>query len=157
MISENFKNKWKFVQTSIFWTLLLIVIIWVYCAFQYCCIFSFLVDSVSKFIALTWACRVNLADLSWGGWVFRGSGEKKGFSIVALSSFILYFEFCVQILVVDWSNNIRTLRNQFQMLFVTNGSWKFGVGRKGGYWGFPLKTDPCFSPGLILFPSFAAV
>ena len=76
--SDNFENKWKFVETS-FWTLL-IVIIWVYSVFQYCCIFSFLVDSVGKFIALTWACRVNLADLSWGSWVFRGSGEKKGFS-----------------------------------------------------------------------------
>ena len=72
------------------------------------------------------------------GGFLEGPGGKKVLAIVALSSFILYFEFCVQILVSpcglkDGSNNIRLLRNKFQMLNVTNRSWKFGVGRKGGY------------------------
>ena len=79
------------------WDTLLIVIIWVYSGFQYCCIFSFLVDSVGIFIA----------DLGSGRWDFRGA-------IVALISFILYFEFYEQILVPpsglkDGSNNTKKL------------------------------------------------
>ena len=80
--------------------------------------------------------------------------EKKVSAIVALSSFILYFEFCVQILVPpsglkDGSNNICPLRNQFQLLFVTNRRWKFGVGRKGGYRETPIK-EGTFSVFLVL-------
>ena len=74
--------------------------------------------------------------------------EKNVSAIFALSSFILYFEFCVQILVLsglkDGSNNIRPLRNQFQMLNVTNRSWKFGVGSEGGYQGTPIKEGTLF-------------
>ena len=95
------------------------------------------------------------------GGFLGGLGGKKVSAIVALSSFILYF--CVQILVPpsglkDGSNNIRPLRNQFQMLNVTNRSWKFGVGWKGGsrVEGLPLGKEPCFSPEFILFPSSAA-
>ena len=70
--------------------------------------------------------------------------KRKVLAIVVLSFFILYFECCVQILVPpsglkDGSNNIRPLRNQFQMLNMTYRSWKFGVGRKGGY-----QVTPCF-------------
>ena len=109
-----------------------------------------------------WACIVDHADLSSGRWVFRGPGGKKKVSaIVALSSFILYFKFCVQILVPpsglkDRSNDIRPLRNQLQMLNVTNRNWKFGVGRKGGYQVTPLRKEPCFTLRFILFPSSVA-
>ena len=82
-------------------------------------------------------------------------GIKWVFEIVPLS-FILYFEFCVQILVPpsglkDGYNNIRPLKKQFQMLFVTNRRWKFGVGRKGGYQETPLRKELCLSPRFILF------
>ena len=81
--------------------------------------------------------------------------EKKVSEIVALSSFILYFEFCVQILVLpsglkDGSNNICPQRNRFQMLNVKNRRWKFGVGRKGGT---PIKEGTC-SVFLVLLSLF---
>ena len=81
--------------------------------------------------------------------------KRKVLAIVVLSFFILYFECCVQILVPpsglkDGSNNIRPLRNQFQMLNMTYRSWKFGVGRKGGY-----QVTPCFLRDLY-FSQFAA-
>ena len=82
--------------------------------------------------------------------------EKNVSAIFALSSFILYFEFCVQILVPpsglkDWSNSIHQLRNQFQMLNVTNRSWKFGVGRKGRSRDSHLGRNPVFLPELYSF------
>ena len=43
--------------------------------------------------------------------------------------------------------------NQFQMLNVTNRSWKFGVDGREGIEGLPLRNEPCFSSGFILFPS----
>ena len=43
--------------------------------------------------------------------------------------------------------------NQFQMLNVTNRSWKFGVDGREGMEGLPLRNEPCFSSGFILFPS----
>ena len=75
------------------------------------------------------------------------------------SSFILFFEFCVQILVPpsglkDGSNNIRPLRNQFQMLNVTISSWKFGVGRKGGYRGTPIKKGTLFFSWIYTLSEF---
>ena len=102
---------------------------------------------------------------SWSGCfkvrrrVVGQGGMKWVFEIVPLS-FILYFEFCVQILVQssglkDGSNNICPIRNQFQMSFVINRSWKFWVGRKGGYGRTTLRKEPCFSPGFILFLSSA--
>ena len=36
------------------------------------------------------------------------------------------------------------------MLNETNKSWKFGVGREE----LPLRKEPCFSPGFMLFSSF---
>ena len=87
--------------------------------------------------------------------------EKKVLAIAALSSFILYLEFRVQILVLssglkDGSNKIRPLRNQFQMLNVTNRSWKFGVSRKRGYRGTPSKEGTLFFSLIYTFSEFAA-
>ena len=83
--------------------------------------------------------------------------EKKVSAIVALSSLILYFKFCVQILVPpsglkDGSDNIRPLRNQFQMLNVTDRSWKFEVGRKRGYRGTPIKEGTLFFSRILGLP-----
>ena len=75
--------------------------------------------------------------------------ERKVLVFVAFSSFILYFEFCVQILGLPSGlkygyNNVLPLRNQFQMSNVRNRSWKFGVGRKGGYRGTPIQEGTLF-------------
>ena len=93
------------------------------------------------------------------GGFFEGPGGKK--VSVALSSFIRCFEFCVQILVppsglTDGSNNIRPLRNQFQMLNVTDRSWKFGVGRKRGYRGTPIKEGTLFFSRIYTLSEFSA-
>ena len=139
--SDNFENKWKFVETSIFWDTLLIVIIWVYSVLQYCWIYSFLVEQpgMSDFTQCWSGCFTVRRRVEGQG------GIKRVFAIVPLS-FILYFEFCVQNLVPssglkDGSNNICPIRNQFQMSFVINRSWKFWVGRKGGYGGTPIRNE----------------
>ena len=88
--------------------------------------------------------------------------ETKVSAIVAFSSFILYFEFGVQILVPpsglkDGFNNIRPVRKQFQMLNVTNRSWKFGVGRKEGYRGIPVKKGTLFFSRIYTLSEFCRI
>ena len=87
--------------------------------------------------------------------------EKKVLAIAALSSFILYLEFRVQILVLssglkDGSNKIRPLRKQFQMLNVTIRSCKFEVSRKRGYRWTPSKEGTLFFSLIYTFSEFAA-
>ena len=117
--------------------------------FQYCSIFSFLVDSVSKFTILTQECMSLHSCSCWfklrrvG---FQVGQVEKGFSNC---SFILYFEFCVQ--------NIFQLRNKFQMLNVTNRSWKFGVGRLGGYRETPIKEGTLFFSRIYTLSGFCSI
>ena len=56
----------------------------------------------------------------------------------------------------DGSNNICPLRNQFQMLNVTNRSWKFGVGRRGGYQETPIKEESLFFSRKSTLSEFSA-
>jgi len=101
----------------------------------------------------------NVLHCSWLGCSRSRGGQRAGWNRKSFCNCCFEFHsvlFCVQILVPpsglkDGSNNIRPLRNQFQMLLVTNRSWKFGVVGRESIEGLSYRKEPYFLPDLYSF------